>query len=79
MVGGSARRAGDWECLLCGNVNFGHRVKCNRCEVRMMYVVHTTSKFQERFVCRWQCRQGSAREACTTPPSVRVVCACGSA
>jgi len=32
MVGGAPRRAGDWECPTCANVNFGFRVKCHKCQ-----------------------------------------------
>lgn len=27
-------RAGDWVCLLCGNLNFSFRDECNRCQVQ---------------------------------------------
>eukprot|EP00959_Pyramimonas_sp_CCMP1952_P159969 3345831-Pyramimonas_sp.AAC.1 len=34
MVGNAPRRAGDWACPSCANVNFGFRVKCHKCQAR---------------------------------------------
>lgn len=26
---------GDWKCDKCGNLNFAHRTRCNRCHIEM--------------------------------------------
>ena len=42
LVGGAPRRAGDWECPGCGNINFGFRVKCHKCQVGSASPKHPT-------------------------------------